>query len=165
MSAGKLDDARRWFDKVFAIPKALANANPSNTAWQRDLAVSYERLGAVTVSAGKLDDARGWFDKSLAVRNTLAEANPNNVTWQRELCTTLGEMSLAAREPQEATRQLGEARSIYGQLQRDGAFRQDMMFAQLGTALELLAAHIGKAPTLRCGDPLLRSLANHADID
>jgi len=165
ISAGKLDDARGWFDKAFAIQKTLAAAQPSNTTWQRDLAVSYERLGVVTVSAGKLDDARGWFDKALAVRKTLAEGNPSNVTWQRELCTTLGEMSLAARDPQESTRQLGEARSIYGRLQRDGAFRKDFMFAQLGTALDLLAARIGKVPALRYSDPRLRSLANHANFD
>jgi len=165
MSAGKLDDARGWFDKAFAIRKTLAAADPSNTSWERDLAVSYERFGAVTVSAGKLDDARGWFDKTLAIRKTLAEANPSNATWQRELCITLGGMSLAAREPQESTRQLGEARSIYHQLQRGGAFRQDITFAQLGTALDLLAASIGKAPALRYGDPRLRSLANQANMD
>ncbi len=39
------------------------------------------------------------------------------------------------------------------------------MFAQLGTALDFLAARIGKAPALRYSDPRLRSLANHADID
>jgi len=165
MSANKLDDAREWFDKAFAIPKTLATSDPSNTSWQRDLAVSYERFGAVAVSAGKLDDAPGWFEKALAVRKTLAEANPSNVTWQRELCITLGGMSLAARDPQESTRQLGEARNIYHQLQLGGAFQQDITFTQLGAALDLLAARIGKAPALRYGDPRLRSLANHANIE
>jgi len=74
-------------------------------------------------------------------------------------------MSLATRDPQESTRQLGEAHSIYHQLQRGGAFQQDITFAQLGTALDLLAARIGKAPALRYGDPRLRSLANHGNID
>src|SRR5678816_1923543 len=55
VSAGKLDDARGWFEKALAVRKALAEADASNAVWKRDLPVSYNNLGDVTVSAGKLD--------------------------------------------------------------------------------------------------------------
>jgi hypothetical protein len=48
-------------DKVYrgglAIAERLAAADPSNTQWQRDLLVSYERIGSVLVAQGKLDEA------------------------------------------------------------------------------------------------------------
>jgi tetratricopeptide (TPR) repeat protein len=139
VSAGKLDDARTWFDKALAVTKALAAADPSNTDWQRDLSVSYERLGDVAVSAGKLDDARTWFDKDLAVTKALAAADPSNAGWQRDYCISLARGAQVVREPTEAMKRLDEARAIYTRLQRDGSFRGDEQFAQMGPALDQLA--------------------------
>ena len=101
--------------------------------------MAYEKLGDVAVSAGKLEDARGWFDKALAVAKALAAADPSNAGWQRDLCTTLAKIALVARDSTEAMRHLDEARVIYGRLQRDGTFRGDVQFAQIGTALDQLA--------------------------
>src|SRR6185436_19505030 len=135
----KLDDARTWFDQDLRVAKALAATDPSNTLSQRDLAFSYERLGDVTVRAGKLDDARTWFDKALAIRKARAVADPNNATWQRDLCFPLARLAEIAREPTAAIKHLDEARLIYGQLQREGSFRGDEQFAQLGRYLDQLS--------------------------
>src|SRR5262249_25084552 len=139
VSAGKLDDARAWFDKALAVAKALAAADPSNTGWQDNLSLSYKLLGHVAMSAGKRDDARAWFDKDLAVRKALAPADPNNARWQRDLCIALAEGVLIARGSNEELRYLDEARIIYDRLQREGSFRGDEQFAQIGTDLDQLA--------------------------
>ncbi|TMQ15761.1 MAG: tetratricopeptide repeat protein [Deltaproteobacteria bacterium] len=146
MSAGKLDDARVWFDKVLRVRKLLAAADATNTTWQRDLSVSYKKLGDVAMSADKLDDARAWFDKALAVHQALVAAHPSSTDLQRDLCTILAEIAQVARDPNEATRYLGDARTIYGRLQRAGFFQGDIAFAQLGAALDRLTAQLGTAP-------------------
>jgi tetratricopeptide (TPR) repeat protein len=92
VSAGKLEDARGWFDKALAVAKAFAAADPSNTQRQRDLSLSFEKLGDVAVSAGKLEDARGWFDKALVVRKVLAAADPSNTQWQSDLSLSYGKL-------------------------------------------------------------------------
>jgi tetratricopeptide (TPR) repeat protein len=68
-----------------AIRKTLAAADPSNADKQRDLSVSYERLGDVLVAEGKLGEARKSFEDALAIRKTLAAADPSNADKQRDL--------------------------------------------------------------------------------
>jgi len=138
--AGKLQDARRWFDKDLAVAQSLAAADPSNTGWQRDLSESYDSLGEIAVRAGKLEDARRWYDKDLAVRKTLATADPSNARWQRDLCYTLVKTAFVVRDPTVVTRYLDEARAIFGHLQRNGFFRGDEEFARLGTVIDRLSA-------------------------
>jgi hypothetical protein len=85
VTAGKLDDARNCFENSIEVSEALAVAHPVNTDWQRDLAVSYEKLGDVAVTAGKLDEAWSSFEEALAVGKTLAATDPANADWQRDL--------------------------------------------------------------------------------
>src|SRR5439155_879971 len=67
------------------IGEKLAASDPGNADWQRDLSVSYERLGNVQVA---LDDGAGALDsyrKSLAIREKLVASHPGNAGWQRDL--------------------------------------------------------------------------------
>jgi tetratricopeptide (TPR) repeat protein len=102
--AGKLDDARSWFDKAVAVRKTLAAATDAS-ALQRDVAASYEKLADVVMTAGKLDDARIWFEKALMVRRRFAAADPSNTGWQRDLSTSyerLGVVALTAGKLDDA---------------------------------------------------------------
>ena len=47
----------RAYRDSLAIAERLAAADRSNTGWQRDLSVSYDRIGDVLVAQGKLDEA------------------------------------------------------------------------------------------------------------
>jgi hypothetical protein len=53
----------------------LAAADPSNTEWQRDLSIIYERVGAVLMAQGKRDEAVKAYRDSLAIRERLAAAD------------------------------------------------------------------------------------------
>jgi len=104
VTAGKLDDARAWFDKARAVRKTLADA-PDPSALQHDLAASYDRLGDVAATAGKLDDARAWFEQALTIRKNFAAAGPSNTGWQRDLAMSyirLGDVTLAAAKLDDA---------------------------------------------------------------
>ena len=45
--------------------------DPSNTQWQRDLSVSYNKIGDVERQAGNLGAARGAYEAGLAIAQSL----------------------------------------------------------------------------------------------
>ena len=67
------------------IAARLADADPTNTGWQRDLSISRERLEEVASAAGDLPGARDHYQAGLDIRARLADADPTNTGWQRDL--------------------------------------------------------------------------------
>jgi tetratricopeptide (TPR) repeat protein len=63
----------------------LAAADPSNSAWQRDLSVSHQRLGDGQSAQGDLGGALAAYRESLAIAQRLVAADPSNSAWQRDL--------------------------------------------------------------------------------
>ena len=68
-----------------AIAERLAEADPNNAGWQRDLSVSHNKIGDVLVDQGDLSGALDSYRPSMAIRERLAKADPNNAGWQRDL--------------------------------------------------------------------------------
>ena len=93
-----LADAKRDFEEAHRMAQRLAAGDPSNTQWQRDLNVSYNKLGDVAQAQGKLDEATQAYRDSLAIRKNLAAGDPSNTQWQRDLNVSynkLGDVALA----------------------------------------------------------------------
>ena len=92
----------------------LAKADPNNAGWQRDLSVSYNKVGDVLVAQGNLPEALKSYQGSLAIRDRLAKADPNNAGWQARRCASLTESSasfyVSEREKGAQARQMFEAR-------------------------------------------------------
>jgi tetratricopeptide (TPR) repeat protein len=82
---GNLDEARQAYGDALAIRERLTTTDPSNTQWQRDLSVSYNKVGDVLVAQGKLDEALKAYRDSLAIMERLAAADPSNTQWQRDV--------------------------------------------------------------------------------
>jgi predicted negative regulator of RcsB-dependent stress response len=102
---GKLEAAQKAFGEGLAISRRLAEQNPSNAGWQRDLAVAHSRVGDVLKAQGKLEAARKAFGEGLAISRRLAEQDPNNTGWQRDLAVAhsrVGEVLQAQGKLQEA---------------------------------------------------------------
>ena len=59
-----------------AIRERLAAADPGNAAAQRDLSVSYNKLGDLMVRVGNGPEAERLFRDSLAITERLAAADP-----------------------------------------------------------------------------------------
>jgi len=88
----------------------LAAADPGNAAWQRDLAVSHNKVGDVLRAQGNLAGA-------LEIGERLAAADPGNAGWQRDLAVShnkVGDVLRAqgdlagAVEAYEAALEIGE---------------------------------------------------------
>jgi hypothetical protein len=67
------------------IRDRLVKSNASNTGWQRDLSVAFERLGNVQRAQGDLAGALKFYSESLNIRDQLVKSNASNTGWQRDL--------------------------------------------------------------------------------
>ena len=68
-----------------AIAKKLAAADPSNTQWQRDLSISYNKIGTIQQAQGKLAEALQSFQSDMTITQKLAAADPSNTQWQTDI--------------------------------------------------------------------------------
>jgi tetratricopeptide (TPR) repeat protein len=73
------------YRRALAIRERLARSGPSNAGWQRDLSVSYERVGDVRVEEGDLVGAIKSYRDGLTIIDRLAQSDPTNAGWQRDL--------------------------------------------------------------------------------
>jgi hypothetical protein len=84
----------------------LANAQPDNVRWQRDLSVSDEKIGNALVEQGKLSEAITSYRADLAISERLAAAQPADADAQRDLAVSHAKLGMALKK----TGQLDEAR-------------------------------------------------------
>jgi tetratricopeptide (TPR) repeat protein len=78
----------------------LAEQDPSNAGWQRDLAVAHSRVGGILEAQGRLEPAQAAFEQSLTISRRLAEQDPSNTGWQHDLavaCLRAGRIAAAAQ--------------------------------------------------------------------
>jgi tetratricopeptide (TPR) repeat protein len=85
LAEGKRPEARKAFAQSFEIVTRLLNADPNNSEWLSELAVTNDRLGDVEKMAGSLDTAQKAYEQSLALRERLGRANSSRSDWQRNL--------------------------------------------------------------------------------
>jgi tetratricopeptide (TPR) repeat protein len=86
---GELEEALKAFLAGRAIYERLAATDPmtdpSNSEWQRSLAMSNAQAGNVLKRQGKLEEALKAYRDSLAIAERLAVADRSNAEWQRTL--------------------------------------------------------------------------------
>ena len=66
----------------------LAAADPGKAGWQRDLSVSYIKVGEVLVAQGDLAGAQRAYRASLEIAERLAALEPRDAGWQRDLAAS-----------------------------------------------------------------------------
>ena len=114
-----LHDIEPLYRRAFAIFDRLAKADPGNAGWQRDLSVSYERVGDVLVAQGNLPEALKAFRDCLAIRDRLAKADPGNAGWQRDLSVSyerVGDVLVAQGNLPEALKAFRDGLAISDRL-------------------------------------------------
>jgi Flp pilus assembly protein TadD len=89
-----------------AILCQLAEADPKNAQTQRDLSISFERLGDVAAAPAA---ARRFYEQELEIRRNLAEADPENAEAQRALADSYARLGAVNR----ADKNLPEARRFF----------------------------------------------------
>ena len=82
---GDLSQAATLIRKAVNAFMQLAAQDPSNAEWQRDLSVSYDRIGDVLGAQGSGEEALTAYRDSLEIRQRLAAQDPSNAQWQTDL--------------------------------------------------------------------------------
>jgi tetratricopeptide (TPR) repeat protein len=86
---GSLNRAREVFEQALEVGKRLAEREPENSGWQRDVSVSLNKVGGVLLEQGNLEGARRAFEQDLEIAQRLAEREPENSGWQRDVSVSL----------------------------------------------------------------------------
>ncbi|WNM61708.1 DUF4062 domain-containing protein [Candidatus Nitrospira neomarina] len=107
--------ASRNYKDAHHIAQRLTASDSRNTQWQRDLSVSFNKLGNVAVAQGQLEEAARDYTEGLTVRKTLAASDPSNTEWQRDLSVSfnkLGDVAVAQGQLEEAARDYTEGLTV-----------------------------------------------------
>ena len=76
----------------------LAARDPNNAEWQRDLSVSYDRVGDISAARGDRDGALKAYKDGLEIAKPLAARDPNNVVWQTDLVVSAWKLAEAGAD-------------------------------------------------------------------
>ena len=137
---GRIGETAQQLDmanQARAIAKSLADAVPTDNERQRDLSVSYNKVGDVLVAQGNLPEALKSYRDSLAIRDRLARADPGNAEWQRDLSISLGrvaetllKLDRKAEARPLAERALAQLRSAIARMPDDPRLTRDLPYYQ-----------------------------------
>jgi tetratricopeptide (TPR) repeat protein len=88
VESGKPAEGLRAFQEALAIQQKLADANPTVTGYDSDLALTHNNIGTVLGRTGKPQEALTEWRKALAINQKLAVAHPAAPQFQRALAST-----------------------------------------------------------------------------
>jgi tetratricopeptide (TPR) repeat protein len=92
---GEPEAALAAYEEARRDAEGLAEGEPDNAVWQRDLSLAHDRIADALLARGELELALESSRKSLAIAEALAARDPANAGWQRDLSVAherLGEM-------------------------------------------------------------------------
>jgi Flp pilus assembly protein TadD len=85
VAQGQVGEALRSYTASRTIRDRLARQDPANAQWQRDLAVSYMKLGTVEKQKDNTTAAVDFFTQARAISARLVEHDPTNAIWKNDL--------------------------------------------------------------------------------
>jgi len=88
---GNMGDVRlalRHFQTSLRIAQRLVSQNPGNAILQRDMSISYGKIGDVLRAHGDLSGSLQSYRAGLEISQRLASQDPNNAKWQQDLSVT-----------------------------------------------------------------------------
>ena len=85
LDQGNLGEALKAYRDGLAVREQLVKADPTTAGWQRDLLVSYDKVGDVLVAQGNLGEALKSYRDGLAITERLAAADPSSTERYRNL--------------------------------------------------------------------------------
>ncbi len=124
------DSVWEWIDlgDICVTTGSLAEADAAfrgameaarRTGDERDLSVSYNRVGDVLVAQGNLPEALKTFRDGLAISDRLAQSDPDNAGWQRDLSVSydrVGDVLVAQGNLPEALKTFRDGLAIAARL-------------------------------------------------
>ena len=147
--AAELRDAiEKNFRASLAVIERLTNAAPGNTAWQRDLSITLNKLGDVQIAQSDFAGAQKSYTDGFAVMERLANADPSNTGWQRDLAVSYGKLAAVFR-------MTGDSAQALNALQRGQAIiaRMANLYPDIPVWKNDLAYFVGQIAQLTAAKP------------
>ncbi|MFM7228057.1 MAG: TIR domain-containing protein, partial [Cyanobacteriota bacterium] len=85
LALGQSERAFARYGQLLERLQVLAKAEPDRADYQRDLSVSYNKMGDLYRALGQGEGARAAYQGSLEIRERLAKAEPDRADYQRDL--------------------------------------------------------------------------------
>jgi tetratricopeptide (TPR) repeat protein len=98
------------YQEAMTILKSRVEAEPDRADYQRDLSVSYNKLGDLLQALGQGEAARQYYQQTLEIRQRLVAAEPDRADYQWDLVVSL--LRMAAVEPDNSTEHRTRALAI-----------------------------------------------------
>lgn len=128
---GKLEEARKAFEKSKSICERLAKEDPDNPDLRRELAMAHTLLGRISKAEGRLEAAAASFERSRSISAELVDRDPQRADRRQDLAITdiaLGELAEAQGKLEVAEKAYREALGIFQRLADEHPNHQDMHF-------------------------------------
>ena len=97
LAGAGVEQAHKQYERAHAIAAQRVDVESEDSQAQRDLAISFNKLGDVSLQLGQVQTAKGYFQDSLAIGKKRADDDPKDSKAQRDLSvsfTKLGDVSL-----------------------------------------------------------------------
>ena len=118
LALGFTSHAVERYQALLGLYQERVGAEPDRADYQRDLSVSYERMGDLYRALGQGEQARAAYQQSLEIRERLAQAEPDRADYQRDLVVSL--VKVAQAEAGDREELLTRALSILNGLKSEG---------------------------------------------
>ncbi|HEX6367829.1 MAG TPA: TIR domain-containing protein [Longimicrobium sp.] len=123
LALGLTDRAFARYKDLLARAERLAQAEPERADYQRDLSVSYNKVGDLYRDLGQGEQARQAYITSLQIRERLAQAEPERADYQRDL-------SVSYERVGDLYRALGQGEQAREYLMKDLAIAERLAQAE-----------------------------------
>jgi tetratricopeptide (TPR) repeat protein len=133
---GRPGEAARRYAQGLAIAERLVELDPGNTSFQRDLSISYNKLGDLDEAAGRPGEAARRYSAAAGICRGLLRREPHRADLAEELSVTLRLLAEASGEPAQRREAIGEIISVLT------SFEQAGTITPKGTALLAWAHHM-----------------------
>jgi tetratricopeptide (TPR) repeat protein len=108
-NTAQIGRALQLCERALIIAESMAEAEPGNVVYQRNLGVFYERLADLAVQSRQSERALQLYERTLASAKALAQVEPGNAAYQRDLAVSYDKLGDLARLSSQETR----ARQLY----------------------------------------------------
>jgi tetratricopeptide (TPR) repeat protein len=85
MARGSLNSAFEYQSRAMAIATSHVALDTTDSEWQWNLSISYEKIGDILQAQGHLLAALENYNASLSIRDHLTKLDPSNADWLRDL--------------------------------------------------------------------------------
>jgi hypothetical protein len=106
------------------IARELAERDPANTGWQRDLSLSLDKIGDIKIEMGDRAAALAAYDEAAAITRRLVAIDASNAGWKFDMVVGLYKIAMATDGSRRAAA-INEALDIAVRLEADGALAAD----------------------------------------